>query len=618
LFPLRTIVFFVLLFALFRVWFVLWHHTLWQPGGAASAFASLYHGLPLDLSAAGYLCLVPLLAWTIADLLGGQLQAFFKHFLSAYGGIMVALLVLICGANVFLYSEWNTVLGQRALGYLRTPRALLDSMSTGFVIVCIGLYVGLSWLFWKAWQRWVTAAFEQPNRWATTLTFPLWLALLVLLVRGGTGVMAINESAVYYSQHLFDNHAATNPAWHLVHTQLEQKNTRNLYEYTDENTAKGRVSRLLAQKDGTRDTPVDFLKNDVKKPLNLVLVVMESMTAQVISELGGTPDVCPNMSRLIGSSILFENCYSSGFRTDQGLISVLAGYPAQPDQSIIFQPDKAANLNSLPKLLGEQGYSTLYCMGGEPTFANIGVWMANQRLGKVISEGDFPASDKTQRWGVDDKRLLKRFVQEIDQLPQPFMATAITLSLHPPFDVPHKSRWEGSTDGEKFLHSANFADEAIGEFFDAIQHKPWFENTIFVFVADHGAVHPAGVAQHDPIARHIPLVLFGAPLADRLRGTRNPQVGNHHDIPATCLALLEKDASAFTWSRNLLSPPAAAAGGFAYCANENGLLWITPSAKAFFTFADRRWQMLQGQLSPDEQADALAYLQVFYGDFLGR
>jgi phosphoglycerol transferase MdoB-like AlkP superfamily enzyme len=614
-FPFRALFFFFLMFALFRCWFLLAHWSLWQSGQATTTFAALHHSWPLDCSTACYLIAAPIILWVFGILVGPSGYSVFRGIIAAYIALIIALLVLILGANVFVYSEWNTVLSNRALIYLSTPRALIDSMSTAFVLGCLLLYVGAVWFFWKLWMRYVhTALFSKKTKRIYALALPLWLGLLALGMRGGLGVMAINESAVYYSTHLFDNHAATNPAWNLIHSILEQKNTKNSFHFFEDNEAKDKVRGLFLRSSNKPSYGRSLLKKVGPQAPNVIIVLMESMTAQVIAELEGRADVCPNLSRLISSSILFENCYSSGFRTDQGLISVLAGYPAQPDQSIIFQIDKAAKLNSIPKFLGEKGYTTLYCMGGEPTFANIGVWMANQKLGKVISESDFPDADQTQRWGVDDKRFLKRFIQEMNLLKPPFMATGITLSLHPPYDVPHQSKWNGSTDADKFLHSAHFADEAIGQFIEEAKKQAWFEHTLFVFVADHGASHPSGAGQDSPIARRVPLLIAGPALDSSAHALRVKQYGNHHDLPATLLAMLGYPTEEFPWSRDLFTD----APGFGYCVNENCMLWVTPDTKARYSFANKRWETLSGELTDQVKEEANAYLQVHYDDFLQK
>jgi len=440
---------------------------------------------------------------------------------------------------------------------------------------------------------------------------------------------------VYYSVHPFNNHAATNTAWYLAHSQLETRSTENHYRFMPDSVAIKNYENLVRGPNVISDKNYNLTNpRPDSTRLNVVFLIMESMTAQVVEELGGEKGVCPNLSRLIREGILFENIYGSGYRTDQGVVSILGGYPAQPDQSIVLLSDKAEKINSLPRMLYGQGYSTAFFYGGELTFANIGVWLRNQKFEVIRSEPDFPKADKTQRWGVDDDRLLQHSIQEINQLRPPFLATAMTLSLHPPFDVPYHSKWENSTEEKyMFMHSAAFADYAIGHFFEVAEKQPWYDNTLFVLVADHGASHPGEVGMDNPMSRHIPLIIFGKPLSKDWIGKKVDVFGNHHDIPATVWHVLKGKtnlsfAVEYPWSsdlwlrdisdKNFPEEKYGRQPNFAYYTNENGLGWINPQGAGFYYFENKQWKWWRGQLDTTTQVQAKAYLQTLYEDFLKK
>lgn len=629
-FALRLLLFWLLFFGVFRVWFIVWFINEWPADQPASAWKSLWNALPLDWSMAGYLVVLPVLLWYAALLGSANLRRMLFHLIAAYHLLLLIVFVFVFGANVFLYENWHTPLNNRALEYFKTPAALLDSMSSVFTVVSVGLYGAMIWAWWRVYYRVVGVARPEMDgsRWQV-LWLPFQLTLLGLAIRGGLDIMPINESAVYQSPHAFNNHAATNTAWHLIHSLIETRSTENHYRFLPDDEAVFRQSCLV----GNCSTGLD-VRNDLgpviadTTRLNLVFIIMESMTAQVVEELGGEKGVCPNLSQLIRNGILFENCYGSGYRTDQGIVSVLGGYPAQPDQSIVLLSDKAEKLNSVPRLLHEHGYSTAFFYGGVLTFANIGVWLRNQRVDKIISEDDFVRAEKTQRWGVDDLALLLRAEREISRLKPPFCAAAMTLSLHPPYDVPFKSRWRGSGNREGFLNSAAFADHAIGVFFEKAEKELWFPNTLFVLVADHGASSPGEVRMDDPRSRHIPFIIYGEPLSMKWRGKRMDLFCNHHDIPATVMHLLRREhpRDSFRWSRNLWDFDAQLNGypsatnerfNFAYYTNENGIGWLNKQGAGFFQFENRSWQMFQGELDSLSRRDAQAYLQVLYDHFLG-
>ncbi|MBK7938504.1 MAG: sulfatase-like hydrolase/transferase [Lewinellaceae bacterium] len=631
-FPLRLLGFWLLFFAVFRLWFVTWFHGEWSKQNPLSAWLSFWHALPLDISTAAYLMTLPVLMWFAGLSAGLRSYSILIRAISITNVALVGILVLIFGANIFIYEEWHTLLNNRALDYMSTPRALLDSMSLPFKMVSVGLYAGFLWLMWRVYKKVVgTNIFPEKIRRNRLVALPVFAGLLFLGIRGGLGVIPINESAVYYSSHLFNNHAATNTAWNLIHSLIETRSTENHYRFLPPQDALNETNALFGAGAADAGTNFEWFEKSDSGRLNLVFVIMESMTAQVVEELGGEPGVCPNLGRLVREGILFENVYGSGYRTDQGVVSILGGYPAQPDQSIVLLSDKAEKLNSISKTLHSDGYSTAFLYGGELTFANIGVWLTNQRFDRIISEKDFSREDKTQRWGVDDIRLLNRSILEFNQLQEPFFGAAMTLSLHPPYDVPFQSKWNGPDDRAKFLNSAAFADHAIGEFFKSAERQKWYDRTLFVLVADHGVSPPNYYGLDNPKSRRIPLILFGKPLLKTWRGAKIAIYANHHDLPATVLRMMGYPQNGdFPWSRDLWRWQKTGiesgnrltkerySGGFAYYTNENGLGWVNPEGKGFYSFGNKNWHLWEGQLDTVSRKQAQSYLQVLYDDFLSK
>ena len=609
-FPLGLLAFWLLFFALFRIWFILWLRSEWSD---ESPWPALWNALPLDLSMAAYLIALPLLLWFTCIPVGQNTQNACSRLITGFNVLVFVISVFGFGANVFIYQEWHTPLNNRALEYFRTPGAMLDSMSFGFKLGSVAAYAFCVWVFWNLYRRLVgTELFPQTLKNRNIAWLPAQAVLLFLAIRGGLGVMPVNESAVYYSPHLFYNHAATNTAWHVIHSLIETRSTENHYRFMRDDEALERTQALFARPD-TPAAKHDWLQLPEGEKPNIVFILMESMTAQVMEELGGEAGVAPNLSRLAREGLLFTRCFSSGFRTDQGLVAVLGGFPAQPDQSIVLLQDKAAKLPSIPKILKKSGYANSFFYGGELTFANIGVWLRNQQFEKIISEKDFTAAEITQRWGADDGLVFQKAISTLNQTPQPFFSTILTLSLHTPYDVPFQSKWSGSTEKEQFLNSAAFADYAIGQFFQKAAQEPWFSNTLFVLVADHGHINPGRVRMDDPRSRQVPLIVTGPLIHPEWRGKRIETLGNHHDIPATILEELGYSADAFTWSKDLLNKNARE---FAYYTNENGLGWISPNGASFYQFESKEWRNFGGLSNSMDVADAKAFLQTLYNDFL--
>ncbi len=172
-----------------------------------------------------------------------------------------------------------------------------------------------------------------------------------------------------------------------------------------------------------------------------------------------------------------------------------------------------------------------------------------------------------------------------------------------------------------FLNSAAFADKAIGAFFEEARRQPWFDRTVFVLVADHGASLPGGFGLDHPQSRRVPLLVVGNPLNKGLHGKRMKVICGHHDIPAIVLGgflgyphlrLTEK----FPWSRDVTR--FADTSGFGYFTNENGLGWVTDRGEAFLPFSTQNWHVWSGISDSTDQQNAQAFLQTLYLDFLSR
>jgi phosphoglycerol transferase MdoB-like AlkP superfamily enzyme len=618
-FPLRLFLFWMSLFLLFRLWFVLWFHSEWNNENPMRIWSSFKHALPLDVSICGYLMVFPLLAWAVSFF---WIKGTVAKTVNIFNLLLISLVSLISIANISLYKEWNTLLNQRALDYLSSPLALFHSFPLWYFVGFI-LFLGIVIrLIYGSYLSFVASTYKTNISNKKSLWFLLLLPIFLgISIRGSLGVMPVNESAVYYSPHLFDNHAATNPTWHLLHCMLEKRSKTNPYIWFSNEKAKELTTRLLNFKSSvniSQDTAI------TQSP-NIVFILMESMTANVVGAMGGEKGLTPNLDTLISEGILFQNCYGSGYRTDQGIVSVLSGYPAQPDQSIILLEDKSAKLPSVSAVLKEKGYENAFFYGAELTFANMGVYLRQQKFDKIFDEKSFTNKEKTQRWGVDDDIVLQRAVQEMGNLKTPFFNTILTLSLHPPYDVPYLTKWSDSDEVEdQFRNSAMFADAAIGNFFRSAKKEPWFENTIFVLVADHGATLPQKHRMDSRHSRHIPLIIYGKPLQSYLKGLKIENICNHHDLPKTLLSLLKIETKQeFPWSRDMSyaifsQDNVANSNDFAYFTNENGIGWVKENGNGFFGFENSTWLNFENALDSTNQTSAKAYLQWLYEDFLNK
>lgn len=518
----------------------------------------------------------------------------------------VPLVFLISVANARLYKEWKFPITPKALDYLEHPEGWTNSMDTNEILILTGIWLFFSFLFLRKFKS--ELLWQVPLPGIRQGYAPAWViligGLMFLALRGGAGLTPVNESSAYYSERSVDNHLALNPVWGLGSGFSHRTEKGNPYKIMDTEKAESIVESLFIH--------TDSLEVNVNGKPNLVILLVESLVSDLMDS-ANSQKYTPFLSSLRDSSIYFRNIYSSGFRTDQGMASVFAGYPSVPDNSIMRYPSKIETLPGLPEAFRNDGYSSTFWYGGNVDFANMRLLLNHVGFSEIVDEDSSPLSNEDRsRWGVPDLPFLRHFAAALDKQSQPFFAGALTLSLHSPFDIPEKGPLSGKDNISGFLNSAWYTDKSIRNFFDIVKKSTWYDKTIFVILADHGNPSAGGREYYDPDSRKIPLMIFG----ELLKGeNREVEVfGNHHDLPAIVLSLFGSDSKDFTWSRNLLKEK----DGFAYIAFEPGVGWVTRSSSFSYHAGTDKLTWESGEVDDSLIMTGKAYQQILYQDFLDR
>jgi phosphoglycerol transferase MdoB-like AlkP superfamily enzyme len=608
----RFALFCLLLFGCFRALFLWVNRPPQAPFSLREEAFSFWYGLRMDISTLAYLLVLPVLLWLLLHLRDSPLL---QRIHRVYVRLLLVVLVLIGLGNVAVYHFWGTLLNFRAISYLSDPKEAFVSLSGGQAVLLMLVIAGVLTAGWFG-QNALRLPELPRNSSARGLIWqlPILLAAIVLGIRGGWQQLPMNESLVAFSRHLFLNNAAVNPAWHLSYEiRTAGIGSSNPFVVMPEAEAEAAVRGLFAERD---DSVTRVL--GLQRP-NIVLIQLESFTVDLVGAMGGEPGISPNLDALIAQGLLFDSIYSSGFRTDQGITSLLNGWPATPYHSVMRSEEKSSRLPSLVKSLTAQGYRTECYYGGASNFSNLNVYLAGQGFDRMLDQDSFPPSVERGRWGVPDGPLFERCASEVGAGASPFFAFIITLSNHEPFDVPGPKRFPGDNDADRFRNAAAYTDSVLGDFFRAARKQPWYDSTLFVLVADHAHELPKGRDIVFPVGRRIPLVLFGTPLLERYRGQRVHAIGGHHDLPKTLLAQLGLDSRAFDWSKDLLSPGVQ---DFAYLPAEDFVAWVTRDD--WFIWSRKKNAVVEAacdDLRRDRTKElraAKAFSQVHYERFLAK
>lgn len=438
------------------------------------------------------------------------------------------------------------------------------------------------------------------------------IVILPVMARGGLQLAPINESSAYFSETPFYNHVATNPAWYFIHSYLDRKPTTNPYVFMDQGEAEARNKNLFSK----NDTLSPYILTSLKP--NIVIIILESWTADIIESLGGEHGITPNFDTLSKTGLLFTQIYGAGSRTEHGLISVLSGYPPPPLISIITIPSKSENLTSLNTVLIDDGYTSSFYYGGESEFANMKSYLISAHFQSIVDKASFSKNQWNSKWGAHDQYVLEKQLTNLNTMHEPFFSVLLTLSSHEPFEVPMQTPFDDDhSESGKFRKAAYYSDHCIGEYFKIAQKEKWYDNTLFILVADHGHRLPKNRDLNSPESKRIPILFYGNVLTESFRGTTIDKTANQNDIAATLLRQLHKDYSGFSKSKDILDPVTKP---FAYYTTDNVWGWITPGESFYFTYATEEINMNRssfGTLSDSIILDAKAYLQTHYQQFLG-
>ena len=462
---------------------------------------------------------------------------------------------------------------------------------------------------------------------------------LFLPMRGGLTVATMNVGQAYFSADMRLNHAAVNPLFSLFESvTTADKDFASQYRYMSDDQAAALFagmtgagpdapSKLLmpvpADKNAGK-TVAEASGNDVdglsaKDPAenalfttarpNIVLFVLEGFMSSVIEPFGGLDYVTPRLNEWCPRGVMFTHIYANSFRTDRGLVSVLSGYPAQPTTSIMKFPAKTQHLPSLPGTLQEEGYHLKYYYGGDADFTNMRSYLRAMGIEEIVSDVDFPLSERLSKWGAADDVLMQKVLADFadeSQVAEPFFKVVQTSSSHEPFDVPmHRL-------ADPMLNSCAYTDSCLGDFLDRLSQAPWWDRTVVVLVPDHCMAWPEGIAINIPERYQIPLAFVGG-------AVRDPRVveayGSQIDLAPTLLAQLGLDASAFRFGRDLMDASLPKFGWFDF---KNGFGMATPDAQLVYDCDADGPSLLRGDSASALIPYGKAFLQTLYDDLSRR
>ena len=584
--------------------FMVYHSNLSNELTIPEMLLVFVHGIRMDFSMAGYYSLFPGLLFSLGFFLGGK--RIWPIWLG-YQAIVLFVTTFIIILDFELYKHWGFRLDATPLMYVGKEAAGSGDFWQTIFLICYWLvmFSASVFAFYKYFKKRIIQL--PPTDWKALPVILLATALFVIPIRGSFGVAPMNSGFVYFhDKKMFANHAAVNAVWNFLYAVQKMHKLKYADNYFDREATKQIFDDLIL----VSDTTAKLLNNDTP---NIVIIAMESFTSGFIEPLGGLPGITPRFNELIREGVLFDRFYSSGDRTDKGIVAILNGYPSQPLTSIIKEPKRTKSLPYLNKPFKARGYRTEFTYGYNINYANFNSYLIHAEFDHITHSADFPQELNTSKWGVHDEFVFDKFFEECQEASNPFFKVMMTQSSHEPFDVPMETVIKGNDEISQFLNAAYYADKHLGIFIDKAKQSTWWKNTIIIITADHGHLYPNNPGVSNPDRFKIPMLWLGGAL--NVRDTVIHSVGSQTDIPNTILAQFGMDSHEFKFGQNILGIPC---NPFAIYVYNNGFGMIKPDR--LFVYDNVAGAIIQraGDIKDDDLSEGKAFIQTLYWDFNSR
>lgn len=532
---------------------------------------SFLRGLRFDLSIAAWLIL-PFALWRIWRESPVRWE---RRLVFGFFGLMSLVGIFALIAEVEFYKEFQMRLGPLAYEYFST-KAEHNAIVIGMVwhgypvvrwtLVCLVLWAVFVWVLKRQFEpRAVNAGLA-----GRTLATLIFAAMAVICIRGGFQRTPLRWGNAYFSENTYANQMTGNGLWSLMDALRSSSSGQKLARQwkrrmpLDEAIQRARQIVLLPEEKLVEPEKYPLLRVSppnnavVKRPRNVVLVMMESFTARFNGSVGAPFGATPNFDALAREGILFDRAFSISTHTAQGVFATLCSFPNLPDYD---RPAKGSvgeqPFRTLPQILKENGFETLFLYNGLFSWDNKEGFYRHQGVQRFIGRHDFKnPTFVEQDWGPCDFDVFNRAIEEFSDLAakrKKFLGIILTLSNHAPFDLPKVEGLEPITSGgeqNKRINGVHYADWALGQFMSSARKQEWFDDTLFVFVGDHGFAIPPSLTEVDLLHMHVPLLFYAPALFGGKHEVRH-QTAGQMDILPSILGLTGLNAPHQAFGRDL-------------------------------------------------------------------
>lgn len=574
--PVRVLGFLMLMLTLSRIVLIAWYWGRVAP--TDGVWFILLQGIRFDVVLMGMLIGPAMLAapWVSGHRYGGPALRYYL--------VAVTMFVLWVELGTIPYiDQYDVRPNYIYIEYLKYPHEVLTMLfvSYGALMALMGLTTIVGGLLVWHWSR---IALQMPARKrlpGALLLMPIVLIMILAMVRSTLDHHPVNPSTVAFTTDSMVNQLALSSPYTLIYAIYEQQRDSRDAAVNYGKMDDGEVLQIVVEDAGLAgavdlhsETPTMHMQMATRRldrPLNLVIILEESLGAEFVGSLGGK-DLTPNFDALADEGIWFEQLYATGTRSVRGIEAIVSGFPPTSRRSVVKLAETQQGFFTIANLLQAQDYETSFIYGGSAHFDNMRRFFLNNGFQTVIDQGDYEDPEFTSTWGVSDEDLFLKAHEYFSRKgEQPFFSLVFSSSNHKPFEIP-AGKVETRTGPGGPRHTAvAYADFALGEFLKLARSSDYYENTVFLVVSDHNSrvksAHLVPIKQF-----HIPGVIIGGSIEPR----RVPGITSQVDLFPTLLSLIGVDGRHPAMGYDLTRPEYYQGAGRAQMQFHSLQAWMVP------------------------------------------
>ena len=469
--------------------------------------------------------------------------------------VTLILVVNVCAEIVF-WDEFNVRYNFIAVDYLIYTTEVLGNIWESYNIpLIIGAVVLVVVLLLFLVRKKLVESQQSSMRFKKRTVFFLCFLLFPL-----AGYFLVNNRFKDISSNNYINELGGNGIYEFGSAFWNNEIDYNKFYITRNDTANFAILRTMLQAPNATFSgdPLSIERNirsdSPEHRWNVVLISVESLSGDYLQRFGNKEHITPYLDSLIPHGLWFDQFYASGTRTVRGLEALSLAIPPTPGQSIVRRPDND-DMFTMGSVLKGKGYDCHYIYGGNSFFDNMGKFFSNSSY-TVLDKRDIPDSfvHHITAWGIDDEGALDYTIRQCDKsyaAGKLFFNHVMTVSNHRPYTYP-EGRIDIPPSSQTIAGAVKYTDYAINKFLKDAQQKPWFNNTLFVIVADHCS-KSAGKTDLPVNRYHIPCLIYAPQLVKpRIEGRLVSQI----DLAPTILGLMNLSYTSrfFGYDINRLAP----------------------------------------------------------------